>query len=373
MWQTNLWPGGIVPYAFDPAVLQINRDRTRIALDEISTFANVTFVPRTTEPNYINVRNSTGNSSFVGQIGGAQSLNMVSWSTRMVICHEFFHALGQWHHHQRFDRDEYVVINSQNIQAGREFNFDLPDAEGLNVVGPYNFSSIMHYSRCAFSNCTCPSTCTVIDAAPGFEQFNASIGNRSFMSQGDKDAIIAKYGPAIDDALEPNDTLGTPAALPLGTSTLKLLDFDDYFSVNRATAGELRVRFESGIWGDDNVTVSILTPGGTVLNSALADLEDPTYVALAQANVPAGVSIVRVTRVQPWGGGYTLDVSTPAGCVGDLTGDNAVNTADLTAFLGAFGTAVTPGSGADLTGDGLVNTADLTVFLGRFGTTCTGG
>ena len=61
---------------------------------------------------------------------------------------------------------------------------------------------------------------------------------------------------------------------------------------------------------------------------------------------------------------------TPAGCVGDLNGDNAVNTADLTILLGGFGTSVTPGSGGDVNGDGVVNTADLTQLLGRFGTTC---
>lgn len=53
--------------------------------------------------------------------------------------------------------------------------------------------------------------------------------------------------------------------------------------------------------------------------------------------------------------------------VGDLNADGAVNTADLTRFLGQFGS-----SGAfldaDLNCDGAVNTADLTLFLGRFGT-----
>jgi murein tripeptide amidase MpaA len=60
----------------------------------------------------------------------------------------------------------------------------------------------------------------------------------------------------------------------------------------------------------------------------------------------------------------------PPACVGDLNGDNAVNTADLTAFLGAFGTTVTPGTSGDLNGDGAVNTTDLTTFLGRFGQSC---
>jgi hypothetical protein len=61
---------------------------------------------------------------------------------------------------------------------------------------------------------------------------------------------------------------------------------------------------------------------------------------------------------------------TPPQCLGDLNGDNLVNTTDLTAFLGAFGSTVTPGTGADLNNDGAVNTSDLVIFLARFGQPC---
>jgi choice-of-anchor B domain-containing protein len=59
----------------------------------------------------------------------------------------------------------------------------------------------------------------------------------------------------------------------------------------------------------------------------------------------------------------------PTQCVGDLNGDNTVNVADLTHFLGQFGQA---GSGltADLNNDNAVNVSDLTIFLGRFGQSC---
>ncbi len=68
--------------------------------------------------------------------------------------------------------------------------------------------------------------------------------------------------------------------------------------------------------------------------------------------------------------GFTLTAPPPPGCLGDLNGDNSVNTADLTQFLGGFGSTVTPGTGADLNNDGAVNTADLTLFLGAFGAAC---
>ncbi|MFM9956540.1 MAG: SUMF1/EgtB/PvdO family nonheme iron enzyme [Phycisphaerales bacterium] len=66
----------------------------------------------------------------------------------------------------------------------------------------------------------------------------------------------------------------------------------------------------------------------------------------------------------------SLASSPPPLCVGDLNGDNAVNTADLTRFLGRFGTTVPTGTLGDLNCDGAVNTLDLTTFLGRFGGAC---
>jgi hypothetical protein len=64
----------------------------------------------------------------------------------------------------------------------------------------------------------------------------------------------------------------------------------------------------------------------------------------------------------------------PSACPGDLNGDNAVNTADLTFFLGRFGQTATPGSpaaAADFNNSGAVDTVDLVFFLGRFGSACT--
>jgi len=51
----------------------------------------------------------------------------------------------------------------------------------------------------------------------------------------------------------------------------------------------------------------------------------------------------------------------------DLNSDGAVNTLDLTIFLGAFGSA---GPVADLNSSGGVDTADLVIFLGAFGSMC---
>lgn len=90
-----------------------------------------------------------------------------------------------------------------------------------------------------------------------------------------------------------------------------------------------------------------------------------------------GSSLVNPGSVLPSGDGlaggvFAVDfsVAPPPVCVGDLTGDLTVNTADLTLFLGQFGSSVTPGTGGDFNGDGAVNVLDLTEFLGRFGLAC---
>lgn len=82
----------------------------------------------------------------------------------------------------------------------------------------------------------------------------------------------------------------------------------------------------------------------------------------------------KVTAVNS--GGRTTDAGAPfmfstvPPCPADLNGDRAVNTADLTVLLSAFGSVVSPGTGADVNNDGAVNTADLSLMLGAFGGTC---
>lgn len=64
--------------------------------------------------------------------------------------HEMMHALGFRHEHVRHDRDDYIIIFWGNIKRGRESNFQKRSND--MSVGPYDYDSIMHYDRKAFSN-----------------------------------------------------------------------------------------------------------------------------------------------------------------------------------------------------------------------------
>src|SRR5439155_882050 len=97
--------------------------------------ANVNFVLRNGENDYVHIENSTGNNSSIGRVGGQQFINIANWGFRFIMAHELGHCLGFDHTQTRPDRDSYVTINSNNIQADFRHNFDV--AVGFHDYGPY--------------------------------------------------------------------------------------------------------------------------------------------------------------------------------------------------------------------------------------------
>jgi hypothetical protein len=186
------WPEGIVPYEFDENVSQVNKDRMIEAMAVWEDAANINFVPRTEEDtSYIHIKDSDINASAVGMFSGEQVVQIHNWDKKYIIIHELGHTLGFWHEHSRYDRDEYIMMNRDNIDMNDEDfkdNFGKESKLYFHVYGPYDFDSVMHYDQYAFSLCanpeSDPNNCrTVIVKPPWDVKWQDAIGQRDHLSK----------------------------------------------------------------------------------------------------------------------------------------------------------------------------------------------
>ena len=109
-----------------------------------------------------------------------------------VIEHEFMHAIGVQHTHSRPDRDKYVTIINETIQANATDNFmKLKKDEYDTFELPYDYLSVMHYDSYAFSNGTGRTILTkdssmqdVIGRAPGVSDGDIELVKRMYKCNG---------------------------------------------------------------------------------------------------------------------------------------------------------------------------------------------
>jgi len=182
---TNWWPNGVVPYEFSSNTTADQRSAMFAAMAEWEAVANIDFRPHSGEYDYVFIQDSDRNSSFVGRIGGKQTINIYNWGARFIMAHELAHALGMWHEQSRTDRDTYVIIHWDRIEADASHNFD--KETDSHRYGPYDFDSVMHYGQCSFSTCAnCWAdldNCRTIETRPGYTQFQDDIGQRDHLSE----------------------------------------------------------------------------------------------------------------------------------------------------------------------------------------------
>jgi hypothetical protein len=179
----HLWPKGIVPYVIDGALPQPERVRVAIRMWEDATDIEFREVPPT-DSVYVKFVQSSFCRSAVGFSGRRQTIELADTCTSGNVAHEIGHALGHTHEQMRSDRDQFVAVQMQNIQAGAEGNF-IPKPAVYANVGAYCFDSIFHYGEDAFARA--PGLKTIVPKT------NASIGQRKRLAPCDIETTQAKY------------------------------------------------------------------------------------------------------------------------------------------------------------------------------------
>ncbi|XP_062291182.1 high choriolytic enzyme 1-like [Scomber scombrus] len=121
-------------------------------LQDFNNYTCIRFQLRSSgEHNYLHFFSGNGCWSYLGRQGGKQlvSLKRNGCLYTSTVQHEALHALGFHHEQVRSDRDNYVNIFTQNIESGQEHNFKKVQTNNLGT--PYDFNSVMHYSKYTFS------------------------------------------------------------------------------------------------------------------------------------------------------------------------------------------------------------------------------
>ncbi|XP_060025990.1 astacin-like metalloendopeptidase [Lagenorhynchus albirostris] len=152
----NKWPknGGVVEVPF---LLSSKYDKAsrQVILEAFAEFEHSTcirFVAYEGQRDFISIVPMSGCFSSIGRSGGMQVVSLGPSCLRRgpgIVLHELMHVLGFWHEHSRADRDRYIRVNWNEILPGFEMNFI--KSRSSNMLVPYDYSSVMHYSRLAFS------------------------------------------------------------------------------------------------------------------------------------------------------------------------------------------------------------------------------
>ncbi len=137
--------------------------------------------------------------SYIGMVGNnynnsgnivMQEIGLADWADKGTVIHEIAHTLGLMHEHSRSDRDQYIRINLENVEAGKENNFDKMNTP--YATSDFDFNSIMMYSAYAFSK----------NGSPTITKTDGSVydAQREALSEGDKEIInlIYRYPEVIN-------------------------------------------------------------------------------------------------------------------------------------------------------------------------------
>jgi uncharacterized protein (TIGR03437 family) len=283
-----LWPNATVPYVIDADVA--NQNLILDAMKQWTDVANIKFVARTTQTNYVRFSKPAiiSCNSYVGMQGGEQKVNLDAACQAPAQVHEIGHALGLWHEQTRIDRDKWITLLPQNINKACIHNYDRQDA--ARDQGAYDFASAMQYPPTSYSALGHPTMETLPPGIP--------IGDTTVLSAGDIANMRLLYGQSRKIFVST-----FPAGLPMivdGATITSTQTFDWALGTTHTleAASSAPITSDSrllfGRWSDDQIRVHTIT----------VDASTSYYTA-------SYVRQFRITTAASPSGSGTVDLSPP--------------------------------------------------------------
>lgn len=155
------WPNNTVYYTISNQIRNTNlHNRINAAIREYNSKTNLKWTEvGFNAPTYVQFvpsgSNGTDGSATIGRQNGSKYISL-DWNIPLgSLLHEMGHTIGLFHEHTRRDRDNYVIINWNNIQNGQQHNFNIYSSNGIGRdgvdIGEFNAQSMMMYWTNSYS------------------------------------------------------------------------------------------------------------------------------------------------------------------------------------------------------------------------------
>ncbi|XP_070578757.1 protein SpAN-like [Ptychodera flava] len=188
------WPDGIIPYEYD-TLDESMIPYAEAAMEEWANKTCVQFVPHpypgVSHLGKISFIDGVGCYAYMGYKNQTRQVSLQKGACQSdgVALHEIGHVIGLMHEHVRYNRDAFVSINEENIQPGKQGNFEKRDPLGNEAsLFYYDVCSVMHYNERAFSK---NGQVTIVS---DHEDYQSVMGKQRGLSLFDQEMVNYMYG-----------------------------------------------------------------------------------------------------------------------------------------------------------------------------------